>query len=414
MKINKKIFIVDEHASSKQNGVGTFMMSIISCMKSLDGVDLNLISFNSDEKDFTICEEDGCRHYRFPICNGGSMLDIGGLFWPLLRMYVDDVAENVFFVNHSPCVDLLKTLRENYRKARVVFTIHDQGWTASLLGNKVKLREVVSKSFPNKERYKTERFCKKYFQQERKMYNFVDDVVCLSRTTRALLCDTYKIPLSKVHLIPNGYCSDTANGEILDKSEVRKELGIRPEEKLLIFVGRTTVAKGIDELLKAFDNLCMKHENLHLVIAGEVFRFNEFSKLTRHSASRITYTGLIPKDLLNKWYAAADIGVIPSFTEQCSYTGMEMMAKGLLIVTTDGNGLTDMFRADYNAIVAKIEPNLSENFEKALESALQLDETKRKQICRNAQDCVQRQYSLAAMRERYRKLLTNEPENPAI
>lgn len=414
MKINKKIFIVDKHASSKQNGVGTFMKSMLLCMKGITGVEVNLISFNSDEKDFTICKENGCRHYRFPICNGGNMMDIGGLFWPLLRMYEDDSAENVFFVNHSPCVDLLKTLRENYRKARIVFTIHDQGWTASLLGNKARLKEIISKRFPNKDQYKTERFCKKYFQQERRMYNFVNDVVCLSRTTRALLGDTYKIPLSKVHLIPNGYCSDTANGEILDKSEVRKELGIRPDEKVLIFVGRTTEAKGIDELLKAFENLCKKHDNLRLVIAGEVFRFNEFSKLTRRSASRITYTGLIPKDLLNKWYAAADIGVIPSFTEQCSYTGMEMMARGLLIVTTDGNGLTDMFRDGYNAIVAEIKPQLSDNFEKVLDSALGLDEAKRQEICRNAKNCVQAQYSLAAMREGYRKLLTNEPENPTI
>ena len=107
----KRVFIVDEHISSKQNGVGTYMQCLLNCMEGLD-VEVNFLSFNSEEKDFCFYKRNGCNHYCFPICNGGRMLESGGLCWPVLKMYVVDNEENVFIVNHSPCVEFLKSLRE--------------------------------------------------------------------------------------------------------------------------------------------------------------------------------------------------------------------------------------------------------------------------------------------------------------
>lgn len=409
----KRVFIVDEHLSSKQNGVGTYMQCMLDCMRGLD-VEINFLSFNSDEKDFTIYEQDGLNYYCFPICNRGRMLESGGLCWPLLKMYVTDDEENVFFINHSPCVDFLKSLRGLYQKSRIVFTIHDQGWTAPLMGDKKRLHEVISKSYPRKKRYETELFCKKYFKKERQMYRIADEIICLSESTRDLLCDTYKIPIEKIHLIPNGYTGTRGQCTLVRRRQLRNELGIGQNERVLLFVGRTVKAKGIDDLLTAFENLCKQDNRLRLVVAGEVFRLNDFAKITTYSATHITYTGLISHDQLDKWYVAADIGVLPSYTEQCSYTGMEMMANGLLVVTTDGNGLTDMFRHEYNALIAPIKPEFSENLEQTLKSALSLDKEARASICYNATRVLQTRFSTSCMREGYRILLENDPGAPVI
>ena len=410
--IKKRVFIVDEHLSSRQNGVGTYIQCLLDCMKGLD-VEVNFLSFNSEEKDFSFYEREGCTYYCFPICNGGRMLESGELCWPILRMYVPDNKYNVFFVNHSPCVAFLKSLRKVYKRSRIVFTIHDQGWTAPLMGDRNRLREVISKSYPCKKRYETELFCKRYFKQERQMYNIADDVICLSENTKNLLLDIYKVSAEKIHLIPNGY-PETCQCLFTTRQQLRKELGIEQNERVLLFVGRTVKAKGIDDLLIAFENLWKQDDRLRLVIAGEVFRLNNFAKLTPYSASHITYTGLIPKEQLQKWYQVSDIGILPSYSEQCSYTGMEMMANGLLIVTTDGNGLTDMFHPDYNALVAPIGQNLSENLEQILCFALSLEDDKRTSICHNAKELLRMRYSLSGMREKYRKLLNNESIYSAI
>lgn len=409
----KRVFIVDEHISSKQNGIGTYMQCLLDCMKGLN-VEVNLLSFNSEEKDFCFSEREGCAYYYFPVCNGGRMVESGELCWPILRMYVADNENNIFFINHSPCVDFLKSLRELYKKSRIVFTIHDQGWTAPLMGNRKRLHEIISKSYPRKKRYETELFCKKYFRLECQMYHIVDEVICLSESTKNLLLDAYKVSMEKIHLIPNGFPEINGQCSLATRQQLREELGIRQDERVLLFVGRTVKAKDIDELLVAFENLWKQDNRLRLVIAGEVFRLNDFAKLTPYSTSHVTYTGLIPKTRLQKWYQISDVGVLPSYSEQCCYAAMEMMANGLLIVTTDGNGLTDMFYPDYNALVAPIEPNLSESLERTLNSAFSLDEDTRASIIHHAKELLQMRYSLTAMREGYRKLLHNESFSSTI
>lgn len=403
----KKVYIADEHISSRQNGVGTYMKCLLSCLEDLD-MDVNFLSFNSEDRFFTIYEEKHCRYYNFPLCNNGKFLETGALCWLILKMYVDDSCDNVFFINHSPCVDFLKNLRKYYRKSRIVFTIHDQGWTAPLLGDREKLREIKGKRIGKTKTNETEYFCKKYFLEERKMYRIVDDVVCLSSATKQLLQDTYRVPEDKIHFIPNGLPVRTETCNRSDRDGIREELGIAPEERVLLFVGRTVKAKGIEVLLQAFEKLFRYHNNLRLIIAGEVFKLNEFSKLAPRSVTKITYTGLLPKERLGMWYRAADIGVLPSYTEQCSYTGLEMMANGLLVVATNGNGLTDMFIPDHNALVASIDSNFPENLERTLHQALHLEEDVKQTIRNRALDFVNSNYALPYMKKRYCKLLSQE------
>ncbi len=49
----KHIYIVDEHQSSKQNGVGTYICQLLKCFEGNE-YDVNLISFNSDEAEFKV------------------------------------------------------------------------------------------------------------------------------------------------------------------------------------------------------------------------------------------------------------------------------------------------------------------------------------------------------------------------
>jgi len=77
-------------------------------------------------------------------------------------------------------------------------------------------------------------------------------------------------------------------------------------------------------------------------------------KLSKKFAAKVTYTGLNEKKEIRRWYQIADIGIIPSFSEQCSYVGIEMMMHGLPVVASDGFGVRNMFQDGVNAKVAKI------------------------------------------------------------
>lgn len=398
------VFILDEHRSSKQNGVGTYMKQILNCFTSLD-VNVNFISFNSDHKEFCIKKKNNVVYYNFPVCVKGNFILVGELLFSTLRMYVEDNPNNVFFINHSPSYLFMKAIRKCFRFSKIVFTIHDQGWTSPLLGNKEHFISIISstRKYTNIAKY-----VKKYYSIEKKMYNLVDAIICLSNETKESLNREYQIPNSKIHLIPNGICFDDL--EPVSRSYARQKLFLREDETILLYTGRATKPKGVFALLKAFDIVYEKYPNLRLVIAGNIGNFDELTKCTLNSVSHITYTGLLSPRQLRLWYIAADIGILPSYSEQCSYTGIEMLSYGILTISTNGNGLKEMFLNNVNSLVANIdyEENIFvSNIADTIIKAIELTPEQKKIICNNAKKIAHSSYNINKMKFNYRNLLKN-------
>lgn len=370
----KQIYLIDEHLSSKQNGVGTYVRHFA---RMFDGADynVNILSFNAEVKELCISVQDGVYKYSIPYCAQGNFMKAGELICPLLSLYIEDKKDNVFFVNHSPCSDFMKAIRANFPKSKIVFTIHDQGWTSPLLGNSENLRKVLAHRKVNNIDNDTVRYVRNFCKEEKKMYQIADAVICLSHSTYQLLHEVYGASTNKLYYIPNCFIKNS-NGLALSKKEARAKLYISEKEKILLFVGRPTKAKGIFELLKTFEQICATFKDIRLVVAGEVHSLGDFTKLTPTSSSHITYTGLLNPEQLNLWYAAADIGVLPSYTEQCSYTALEMLYNIGIVVSTDGWGLNEIFHNSQNAIVAQtttINHAFTQELVKAIEIALTLD-----------------------------------------
>ena len=410
----KHIYIIDEYISSKQNGVGTYVRHFAQMFDATD-TQVNIISFNAEVKELCISADNGIYRYDIPFCAQGDFLNIGELEFSLLSLYIEDKYNNIFFVNHSPCVGLLKAIRANFPKSKIVFTIHDQGWTIPLLGNSKCLEELKRNRLVKIEglNHRVASFVVKYCNEENKMYNIVDAIICLSRSTYQLLHDFYGIDYHKLYFIPN--CLPKAiNIPFIEKDEARKILHLNDSEKVLLYVGRTSKAKGIIELLRVFERICYKIKNVRLVIVGEVHSLEEFTKLTPTSCSQITYTGLISSERLALWYASADIGIIPSYTEQCSYAALEMMHTPGVVVTTDGWGLDEVFN-DKNAIIAPIQrksneietKQLEENLYSALIKALTLEEPDLDALKIQCRTLLENRYNFDNVSLKYKKLLND-------
>ena len=404
------IYIVDEHQSSKQNGVGTYIRQLLKCFEG-SGHDVNLLSFNSDEKMLSIEELSAYTEYHIPPFGLGGFLNNGKLALSLLRLYIEDSKDNVFFVNHFPCDKFLADIRHIFPLSRIIFVIHDQGWCAPLFGDVDLFKEVLSKKhlpIVHKDEWKQIR---DIAHRERRMYSLTDDIITLSNSTYKLLLETYNVQKGKIHLIPNGLQQPEASCSHVDKALIRKRLGISEEEIVLLYTGRTSPSKGIIPMLRAFDQLWLEYPMMRLVIAGEVFRFNEFAKHTPNSAAHVTYTGLLPKEQLAEWYHIADIGILPSFTEQSSYTGIEMLAYGKLIVTTDGHNLTDMFNEE-TAVVAHFGAKRSEDssvvvtsLTEAIQKAVGMNDSTRLRLQQNARAHYERVYSFSQWQNIYARLI---------
>ena len=146
------------------------------------------------------------------------------------------------------------------------------------------------------------------------------------------------------------------------------------------------------------------------MIIGRNPNVEEYTKLMPTALSRVIFTGYIKQSNIVDWYRAADIGILPSYNEQCSYSGIEMLMLGMLVISTDSQGLTDMFHDNENALVAKIgnrkdDKEFIASLTETILKALTLPQEIAEELSANAKKYAQEKYSLSQMREKYIALI---------
>lgn len=400
----KNIYVIDEHISSKANGIGPFIKAFIACLQKMQ-VNITILSFNEEADEFDIKESKGIRKLIFPIFPTDHFPTYYRIINRYLRLYLEDAADNVFCFNHAPCKELFQTVRKSFPLSKLVFTIHDMGWTAILNGDQTPLAEIIS-SRKKKNIRRKYKYLLDFFDTETATYAIADAVVCLSQSTYDILKDIYRLNPGKIHLIPNGMKEKKIRMTEEEKNLFRQKMHIGAEEKIILYAGRLSAPKGIYPLVNAFARIVEQWPESRLVLAGSANEeWNIFHSRTSHLSPKITFTGFIPHNELEKWYQIADIGALPSYYEQCPYAAIEMMMYGLPLVVSDGNGLKDMFQDNVNAKVASIgNRHIEEEFTRHLYEALgELlnSESLRKQLGRKAKETFLSVFSFKPMYLRY-------------
>ena len=399
------IYILDEYQSSTRNGIGTFLGELLKCFA---GYNICLIEFNSKEKSFAIKTVNGVQEMHFPPFERNGFLANHKLIDKFFRLYINDSPDNLFMLNHSPCENLLQAIKTTFPLSKVTFTIHDLGWTSNLLGDFDLLKHIVANE-NNKRIQKKYQSIIKYFQEEQRMYALADQVICLSDDTYRFLQDVYLADKHKISLISNGLTDIYTPISPKKKQALKSKMGIDPDEKILLVAGRTTPAKGIPYLLSAFTNVVKKYPHCRLVIIGQVYAPDAILKLSKQAAAKVSYTGLIGKEELTRWYRIADMGIMPSLSEQCSYSGIEMMMHGLPVVASNGFGVRNMFQDGINARIANIgnrkkPKELQNNLSVAIIDLLQSHELS-EQLGGKARKIYEEKYESKQMRDRYIELI---------
>ena len=117
-------------------------------------------------------------------------------------------------------------------------------------------------------------------------------------------------------------------------SDFRHHYKIKPQAKVLLFVGRLGREKNIEFLLKTLSLLVQNNTNYVLVIVGggpnekKLKALAQSLKITDH----IIFTGYLPSEWVIKAYNAADLFVFSSLTETQGMVILEASACGLPIV----------------------------------------------------------------------------------
>jgi glycosyltransferase involved in cell wall biosynthesis len=104
-------------------------------------------------------------------------------------------------------------------------------------------------------------------------------------------------------------------GHAQDKEAARRELGIGPAKKVVLFFGYIRAYKGLDLLLEAVPEILLSQPDTIFLIAGEFYsNEQEYQKLidTLNIRSHLKlHTSYIPNNEVAKFFSAADCVVLP-------------------------------------------------------------------------------------------------------
>lgn len=166
------------------------------------------------------------------------------------------------------------------------------------------------------------------------------------------------------------------------RKEVRKKYNISNDIKVFIFVGRITRDKGINELISATKMLINDGANFRLLIVGNIEGIGTLQKdLYKWSTTekKIIYCGYTNE--VEKYLAASDIYVLPSYREGFGTAVIEAEAMGLPVIVTNIPGPIDAMIKNKTGLV--IEKNNIEDLYIAMKDLLTND-SKLKEFEENA------------------------------
>jgi len=97
-----------------------------------------------------------------------------------------------------------------------------------------------------------------------------------------------------------------------EKIEIKKELGLAPHRKTILFAGRLTWLKGADRILKIVEMVERKSDSFQFCLVGK----GEYAATFKRFSSELVFLpGLVPRSLVFKYFQAADLMIFPSRTE---------------------------------------------------------------------------------------------------
>jgi L-malate glycosyltransferase len=176
-------------------------------------------------------------------------------------------------------------------------------------------------------------------------------------------------PLPRIHVIPHGHHPP------LQRKEERKNSG----NLHLVAIARNAPVKQIPWMLERLAPLLRKQSHLQLTIIG-----GGYEGIQRKYADlfpRIQFTGVIPKEQVERYLQDADIFLCPSVFEAFPLAVVEALGSGIPVLGRNTTGIRHLVQHGKNGLL--FETDAEGNFEHQIETLLN-NKTLREQLGQRA------------------------------
>ena len=132
--------------------------------------------------------------------------------------------------------------------------------------------------------------------------------------------------------------------------ELRKKVGLKKDDFVLLYVGRIAAEKNISFLLDCQKVLSKKCPNIKLLVVGDGPDLEKHKEETKSSAfnDSVIFVGKVPLTEVAKYYQLGDVFVTASQTETQGLTVIEAMASSMPVVCMKDESFMNTVVPDLN------------------------------------------------------------------
>ena len=177
----------------------------------------------------------------------------------------------------------------------------------------------------------------------------------------------------------------------------RRELGLA-RSVVLLTVKRLHPVAGHEDLLRAMPTICAAHKNVRLLVVGEGESRAALEALTRELelTDSVQFLGGISNEDLYRYYASADLFVLPSRLESWGTVMLEALACGTPVVTTKtagGKEISNLFPEDVRVTAVDSPDDLA--------TAVRIELEAHRRVSQDVQTRLQARFSIEACARNY-------------
>ena len=161
---------------------------------------------------------------------------------------------------------------------------------------------------------------------------------------------------SPMAIIPTGIELDmfsNKNDSVDSRSSLREQYGIAPTDKVLLFLGRISKEKNIDELLNVLAGYLPQKPNVKFLLVGGGSEVDELKQLSNELgiSEQVIFAGKKPWDEIGRYYHMGDIFINASQSETQGLTYIEALASGMPVVAKADRVLDDVLIEGKNGFI---------------------------------------------------------------
>ena len=251
------------------------------------------------------------------------------------------------------------------------------------------------------------------------MIDRTDAIITVSQYLKKRIVQKYPQCADKIKVVHNGVRLDTFKKLAPHEAgtlQWRNQLGLNPEDKVILFVGRISAQKGVEFLIDAFSRLAQETAGIKLLIVGttwfvdfvETVYLKQIKSMSAKIKDRIIFAGFVHHQDLNYLYNMATLCVIPSvFQDPFPLVSLEALSAGCPVIAAKVGGIPEIIIENKTGLLVPSE-NSFELYCKI--KSLLLDNSLRERLSENGLKFVQDQYDFSNVARAYERIYMNVHE----